>query len=142
MPRAPELSPPNRIKVVVLVLENNQGDILLTQRKSHQHLAGYWEFPGGKIEAGESATTALQRECKEELNYHVSAARQILNIHHDYPTMSVELLVYHEISINPKVTAAENQPMKWVMKADLIHCKLPEANLPILHYLQANAEQT
>ena len=136
MPRSPELINPAKIKVVVLVLENNQGDILLTQRKKHQHLAGYWEFPGGKIEAGETAIQALQRECKEELEYNTNSSQRILQIHHDYPSISVDLQVFYEFSPNPQVKAVEKQTMQWVKKADLGQYKLPEANQAILQYLQ------
>ncbi len=138
MPRPPQLNSPPKTKVVVLVLENHQGDILLTQRKEPQHLAGYWEFPGGKIEAGESTIEALQRECKEELDYNTSTTNLILQIHHDYPSISVELLVFHEISTNPQVKSAENQCMQWVNKAELSKFKLPEANKTIIQYLNKN----
>lgn len=142
MSRAPELNTPAKessssvIKVVVLVLENNQGDILLTQRKKHQHLAGFWEFPGGKIDMGESAIEALKRESIEELNYAITTPKQILQIHHDYSSLTVELLVFHEINPDPKVCAAENQAMKWVNKTDLTQYQLPEANQSIVDYLQ------
>jgi len=135
MPRPPQLNSSPKTKVVVLVLENNQGDILLTQRKEHQHLAGYWEFPGGKVEAGESAIEALQRECKEELDYNTPATNLILQVHHDYPSISVELLVFHEISTNPQVNSTENQNMQWVKKTDLSKYKLPAANKTIIQYL-------
>ncbi len=134
MSRATELTP-TPIKVVVLVLENHQGDILLTQRKKHQHLAGYWEFPGGKVEKGESKLDALKRECIEELAFQTAAIKPILHIHHDYPSISIELHVYHEIKENPLVTPAEMQNMKWVKKSDLTDLQLPEANQAIINYL-------
>jgi 8-oxo-dGTP diphosphatase len=117
------------------VLENHQGDVLLTQRKKHQHLAGYWEFPGGKMERGESAIEALQRECIEELAYHTTANKPILHIHHSYPSINVQLHVFHDINANPSVKPAENQNMQWVKKSKLADIKLPDANHPIIKYL-------
>ena len=131
---------PPSVKVVVLLLENSQGQVLLTQRKKNQHLAGYWEFPGGKIESGESTAVALQRECKEELDYNVTTTNQVLQVHQNYPSFNVELRVFHEINPNPRVIAAENQHMQWVKKADLKLYKLPEANQSILNYLQAETD--
>lgn len=135
MSRSPKLKTKQAVKVVVLVLENDRGDILITQRQKHQHLSGYWEFPGGKIEPGETAIAALERECNEELNHSIQSPQQILTINHSYPDIEVTLLIYHELSINPKVFAAENQPLKWVTKSALLNYKLPEANQAIVEYL-------
>ncbi len=142
MLRSNKLTPSDRIKVVVLILENYQGDILLTQRQKHQHLAGYWEFPGGKTEAGESNIQALKREIKEELNYNCTTTNQVLELNHDYPTVNVKLLVFHEVSENPYVIPAEGQSIKWVKKNQIAQYQLPQANQPILQYLLRNHNQT
>ncbi len=134
MPRAPELKT-DILKVVVLVLENHQGDILLTQRAKGKHLGGYWEFPGGKIEPDESNATALSREIQEELNYQPLNAVPLITIDHSYPTRTVRIFVYHEIAYNPQVTPAEGQPLKWVKKTDLKSFQLPEANQAIIDIL-------
>jgi len=123
-----------------LVLENDQGDILLTQRQNNQHLAGYWEFPGGKIKTHESPTEALRRECKEEIDYTLTAADQILQLEHKYPSANIELLVFHEIKTDPKVKPAEGQPMQWVNKKDLLLYKMPEANKTIIQHIQSNRD--
>ncbi len=133
----PELNSLPITEVVVLVLENNQGDFLLTQRKKNQHLAGYWEFPGGKIEPTETPIEALKRECKEEIDYTVKTAKQILKVNHDYTSIRVELLIFHEVNPNPKVKPAECQSMRWVNINDLTKYKLPEANKPIIQYLRS-----
>ena len=138
MSRTTDLTP-SLTKVVVLVLKNNQGDILLTQRQKHQHLAGYWEFPGGKIEADESPFEALKRECMEELDYHIIAPEKILTINHQYPTIKVQLQIFYETNTHPQVKPAEGQCMKWVNINDLDQYKLPEANQAIIEHLQSNA---
>ena len=141
MSRSSDLKTKSPIKVVVLVLENHQGDLLITQRQKHQHLAGYWEFPGGKVENGETNLSALKRESLEELNHAITSALQILKIQHHYPSVSVELIVYHEVinqSSMQLIKALENQPMKWVKKSELMHYKLPEANSAILKHFKIN----
>lgn len=135
MPRASELKTKTPIQVVVLVLENHQGDILIAQRQKHQHLAGYWEFPGGKIEPHETAIDALQRESLEELNHQIKTPQHILTIDHCYSDINVTLMVFHELIHNPQVKAAENQPLKWVEKSTLSQYQLPEANQAIIDYL-------
>ncbi len=137
--RPTDLIQPNPfIQVVVLVLENDQGDVLLTQRKANVHLANYWEFPGGKVENNETLLEALDRECFEELNYQPRSTQKILTIKHNYPEISVELHVYHEVNANPIVHAAEAQTMQWTSKSYLPNLNLPAANQAIVNYLINN----
>lgn len=98
-------------------------------------MAGYWEFPGGKVEAHEHLLEALRRECLEELNYPVESPLKILDIKHDYPDTQVHLYVFHEFNHNPVVKPAEGQSMKWVTKAALKGIKLPAANQKIVEFL-------
>ena len=124
--------------MVVLILENQSGDYLITQRKSGKHLAGYWEFPGGKVEPGESLETALQREIQEELNYRPPHPVPATQINHRYPDVQVTLHFYHQLDSHPQVTANEQQAMRWASLAELTTTQLPEANLPVLDWLRSN----
>ncbi len=137
MLRPPELSINETIEVVVLVLENHQGEYLLTQRAKHQHLGGYWEFPGGKIEAGETPIIALQRELLEELDYPIHQPVPLITLTHSYPERHVRLHVYHEIANHPKITPLEQQAHQWVAQSELQQIQLPEANQAIIDILCA-----
>ncbi|HOP21562.1 MAG TPA: 8-oxo-dGTP diphosphatase MutT [Gammaproteobacteria bacterium] len=129
-----------RIQVVALVLENNQGEILVTKRAPDKHLAGYWEFPGGKVEANETRQQALSREIQEELAYSVKNPQPLIRLNHDYPEHQIELDVWYSQDINPQVFANENQPMKWVSKTELQKLKMPPADRPIINALLEKAK--
>ncbi len=132
MPRQTELT---RINVAVLVLLNHQNRVLLTQRRKDVHLAKYWEFPGGKIEFGETPEQALQREIHEELAYQPKDASPWQTIDYDYPEFSVRLHIFKEVSDNPQIKNNEQQAMKWCVIEDLKHQKLPPANQAIVDAL-------
>ncbi|WP_223789868.1 (deoxy)nucleoside triphosphate pyrophosphohydrolase [Marinicella meishanensis] len=141
MPRSPELTA-NTTHVVVLVLQNGQGEVLLTQRQSHQHLPGLWEYPGGKVETGESRQQALQRECLEELGYRPINPSPILEIPHQYPNKRVCLHVFHEHNPQASVHSAEQQNMRWVPIIELPSVPLPPANATITEYLLNRTNNT
>ena len=86
--------PPPRIDVVVGIVEDSVGRILVNQRRPGTHLAGLWEFPGGKRNAGEGRQAALARELHEELGIEVVTAEPLLTLRHDYPDRRVHLDVW------------------------------------------------
>ncbi len=132
MSRPSELTDTAVTQVVALVLENNQGNVLLTQRQKGKHLEGFWEFPGGKVEAGESFVTALRREIKEELNYQPTTLTHLLSVNHQYPEKQVQIHFYHCLDDDAQPQPMEQQRMQWFHKSSLASQKLPPANLPIL----------
>ena len=83
-----------RVHVAVAVIVNSQQDILLAKRLDHLHQGGKWEFPGGKVEQGETVTDALIRELKEEVNLDVISSTPLMEISHDYPDKQVLLDIH------------------------------------------------
>ncbi|MEW5056812.1 MAG: Nudix family hydrolase [Cycloclasticus sp.] len=123
------------LKVAVAVIKNKAGQILISKRADHVHQAGLWEFPGGKLEAGESTHQALSRELAEELGITVLAAKPLLQIKHQYEDLAVFLDVYTVDDFAGKARGMEGQPVKWVDKSELVNFPFPAANQRIVETL-------
>lgn len=112
----------------------NQGDeILISQRKKSTHLAGLWEFPGGKVESGETVRQALARELKEELNVTVLQAEPLIRIVHQYEEVKVFLDVWWVGDFCGPVESCEGQRFRWISKNQLSSVNFPDANVPIIN---------
>ncbi len=111
------------LQVVAAIIEDEQGLILIAQRPSGKILAGLWEFPGGKIEAGESASEALRRELKEELELEVSIGRFMGIFRHSYEWGDVDLHVYQVKAVNDPKRTADVSVFKWINPS---HVKINE----------------
>lgn len=127
---------PKPIGVAVGVVSNARGEVLINQRPVTRPHGGKWEFPGGKIEAGEEAGAALTRELREELGITVSSARPLLNINHTYPEKSVILRIYRVTAYRGVPQSLEGQKLAWVRPAALAEFDFLEANVPIIRALR------
>ena len=121
-----------RVHVAAAVIRSTNGKILIARRADTQHQGGLWEFPGGKVEAGESVEAALGRELKEELGIVVEAARPLIKVQHDYPDKHVLLDVWEVSAFSGEPHGAEGQPLAWVSPRELADYAFPEANQPIV----------
>ena len=129
---------PRSLKVVAaLIRERQSRQVLLTQRRPGRHLGLSWEFPGGKVEAGESAFDALVRELTEELGVHTLAAEPFKQVRHRYPARTVLLDVWTVTSWRGEPRGLECQPIAWVMPAELHRWPMPPADAPIVDALGA-----
>lgn len=125
-----------RIHVIAAVIRDAQNRILIAKRPDHAHQGGLWEFPGGKVEDGETRRDGLGRELLEELGITVTQARPLLDIRHDYPDKSVRLDVWLVTGFDGEAHGAEGQPVRWVAAAELDEYQFPAANAPIVRAAQ------
>jgi 8-oxo-dGTP diphosphatase len=119
------------VEVAVGVLINPAGALLLGQRPEGKPYAGYWEFPGGKIEAGETLFEALKRELLEEIDVVIDDAQEIMVIEHDYPHAYVRLHICVVKSWQGQVRSLENQSLAWLERDDIDRIEVTQFN-PIL----------
>lgn len=123
---------PDWLHVAAGVIVGPEGQILIAERAKHRHQGGLWEFPGGKVEPGETVQQALARELWEELNIHVGHARPLIQIRHRYPDKSVLLDVWRVESFTGEPHGREGQPLAWVCPEALVQYAFPAANVPIV----------
>lgn len=127
------------IDAAVAVLQRPDGLVLLAQRPADKAWAGWWEFPGGKIEAGETAEQALCRELKEELGVQALQYYRWLTRVHDYPEKTVRLHFFKVMQWQGEPQSLENQLWAWQQPAQLSVSPLLPANAAIIQALQLPA---
>jgi 8-oxo-dGTP diphosphatase len=122
--------------VAAIILHPNQSQVFITKRPSDKHKGGYWEFPGGKVEPGESVNEAIKRELFEEVGIDVETSSPFEHLPYDYPDKSLvfDFLLVSQFSGAP--FGKEGQQGEWVDITDLHHYKFPEANLPVVDKVQ------
>ncbi|WP_024327880.1 Nudix family hydrolase [Thioalkalivibrio sp. AKL19] len=135
----PEPVSSSPVEVSVGLILDPHGRVLVTRRQGARHLAGLWEFPGGKVAAGESPATALARELEEELGLAVASADQCLTIEHAYAERAVRLHVFRVYAWSGVPRGREGQPMEWRAPAELDPTAFPAANRAMLHALRLPA---
>lgn len=123
-------SPP--VHVVAGVLRDTRGRILLARRTEGRDLAGAWEFPGGKVEPGESADQALRRELHEELGIDVGHIEALISVPQRYPSKSIVLDVYSVQSYTGKPRGREKQALAWSPPEKLASYPMPPADRPVV----------
>lgn len=128
-----------RARIAVAAAVIRRGDAyFVTRRQAGVHLEGYWEFPGGKCEEGESFAQCLVREIREELDVEVRVGDELLAVVHDYPDRIVELRFFEcEMAGNPRPMLG--QEMQWVERADLASLPFPPADAELLALLRGRA---
>jgi len=128
-------TPESAIHVAVAVVQDGMDKVFICLRKSGGHQGGLWEFPGGKLEPGESVTNALKRECLEEIGIEVISARQLLRVHYAYDDINVLLDVWKIKEYSGVPHGSEGQDYRWVEKNQLKYFAFPKANMAIINSL-------
>ena len=121
------------IVVTAAVIERDDA-FLVTRRQRGVHLEGYWEFPGGKCEPGESLAECHGRELREELAVHVVIGEEILTTTHVYPERSVELH-FLRCELRGEPVPQQGQAMQWVARENLTTLEFPPADEELIRIL-------
>lgn len=101
------------LQVVAAIIENSLGEILLAQRPPGKRMAGFWEFPGGKLESGETPEMALVREIREELNMEIEFKRRLGVFHHERDESGLQLHVFVVAAKSEPNATTEVQVFRW-----------------------------
>ena len=125
-----DLSKGDAVVVVAAVVERD-GRFLVTRRLADTHLSGYWEFPGGKCEAGESHEACLRREIREELGVSAEVGAEIVVTEHAYPERTVRLH-FRSCQIDADPQPLLGQAMRWVTPEEMKAMEFPEADRDLI----------
>ncbi|UCF57119.1 MAG: 8-oxo-dGTP diphosphatase MutT [Deltaproteobacteria bacterium] len=112
------------------------GSVLITKRPEGSHLAGFWEFPGGKQESGETLEECLEREIKEELGIDVRAQNLLFTAEHEYESRIVSLYLFLCTHLGGELEPLECDEIRWVHPEDLTQYRFPPPDLKIIQFLQ------
>lgn len=133
----PAHGPPSLLVAAAVIIE--QSRVLVTQRKPGKHLAGFWEFPGGKVEPGEDPRDALHRELREEVGVDVAVGAIFEVTFHRYGATSVLLLFYEATRSagSPEPRALDVADVRWAALDELREEAFPPADLAVLTRVRA-----
>jgi len=124
-----------KIRVVAGLLMGEDGKVLITQRRPQAFMPLKWEFPGGKVEAGETDQQALARELSEELDIEVSVGKHFMGLVHAYPDFDIDFQVYECKIISGTIRKLAVHNYKWVDVTELDNFEFPPADQPTVYRL-------
>lgn len=130
------ISPPPHKIIGVAVISNDQGQILIDRRRPSGVMGGLWEFPGGKIEKGETVEECIKREINEELGILIEVGKHLITIDHTYTHLRVTLTVHHCRHLTGVPQPLECDEIRWVSLDELDRFAFPEANIQIIAALR------
>jgi 8-oxo-dGTP diphosphatase len=125
------------LPVVAAVIQDSAGRVLVAQRPAHKHPGLKWEFPGGKVDPGESPETAIVREIREELGCGIVLTRALPRFTHDYGAVVIEMITFvaQLAPGSPAPHPHEHIALRWVPPAELPTLDLAAADLPVIAML-------
>jgi len=130
---------PNLVEVAAALIQDEKGRYLITQRRQGSHLAGLWEFPGGKRESGESLEEALRRELTEELSARFAVGERVETVRWEYPERTIVIHFYRCRLESGTIEPREDQAMAWVAPERLSDFDFPPADRDLIARLRGGA---
>ena len=125
-----------KINVVAAVIRNTENHILATQR-GYGEWKGWWEFPGGKVEANETPEDALKREIREELSANISVERFLNTVEYDYPTFHLSMDCFWVEIVSGDLVLTEHAAAKWLTKEELDSVEWLPADITLIEKIKA-----
>lgn len=127
------------VEVVAAVIKNDNDEILCVQRglNSKDYLSKKWEFPGGKIEAGEQYSDTIIREIKEELSLEITPLNYLTKVEHEYPDFKLIMHCYLSKIVSGELTLTEHLDLKWLKVENLDILDWAAADIPIVNFLKS-----
>ena len=125
------------LQISVGIIRNAAGEIFITQRAADAHMAHKWEFPGGKIEAGETPQDAVIRELQEEVGIAATSLHQFDKLEYQFPDRHITLWFWLVDGWEGEPWGKEGQPGRWVAQQELVAEEFPPANAPVIEKLIA-----
>ena len=127
------------VEVVAALVQDEKGRYLITQRRKGSHLAGLWEFPGGRREADESLEEALRRELAEELSARFAVGQRVETVRWEYPERTIVIHFYRCRLESGTIEPREDQAMAWVAPDRLSDFDFPPADRDLIARLRVGA---
>lgn len=121
---------------VVAALLRQDGKFLICQRPAHKARGLLWEFPGGKVEPGETKELALARECREELGVTIAVEEAVAQVVHEYPDLTIRLTLLSGIITGGQLKKLEHQDQRWISAAEFAEYEFSPADRAFLPILQ------
>ena len=124
---------------VAVVIDPQSGKFLLGSRPEGKPYAGYWEFPGGKIDPGETPEQAVRRECREELDVGLCVKGEFMRVLHSYPDIEIQLTVFRTAIIGSDPRCIEHKEIRFVYPSELADFELCPADITVAEKIISEA---
>lgn len=131
-----------KIDVVGAVIINEKNEVLCALRSQQMSMPGMWEFPGGKIEPGETPQSSLIREIREELGCTIEVGELVADAEHEYPALVVRLMTYFARIVEGEPVASEHEKLIWLPIGELSSLEWAPADLPTVAALDKQASES
>lgn len=126
-----------KVEVVAAIIQKDN-KIFCAQRNLSKSMGGKWEFPGGKIEIGETREEALVREIREELDSDIVVDKYLMTVEHDYPAFHITMHAYSCTLVKGELTLKEHNDSVWLSKEELLNLDWADADKPIVNIIINN----